>query len=52
MSAEAERFKYLVDAGIVDGVTGQQEYLVDGFTLEENQDILKRLHARVEQSIG
>ena len=52
LSAEAERFKYLVNAGIVDGVTGRQEYLVDGFTLEENQDILKRLHALVEQSIG
>jgi hypothetical protein len=33
-----------VDFGAVDGMSGVQEYKVDGFTLEENSETVKQLH--------
>ena len=37
----------MVDAGAVDGTTGDRKYYVDGFTTEENGALLTRLHAAV-----
>ena len=37
-----------VDMGAVDGTTGERKYYVDGFTTEENGELLARLHAVVE----
>ncbi len=34
----------LVDLGAVDGTTGEGKYYVDGFTTEENGELLTRLH--------
>ena len=34
----------LVDMGAVDGISSEQEYKVDGFTLEENSQTLVQLH--------
>lgn len=36
--------KAMVDIGAVDGFTNKQEYKVDGFSLEDNSSILRRLH--------
>ena len=36
--------KKTVDLGAVDGMSGKQEYKVDGFTLEENSQTLQALH--------
>ena len=44
VEAEQELVKRTVDAGAVDGMSTKQEYKVDGFTLEENSETLKRLH--------
>lgn len=38
-----------VDLGAVDGTTGEQKYYVDGFTTEENGQLLERLHRLVEE---
>ena len=38
-----------VDLGAVDGTTGEQKYYVDGFTIEENGELLARLHRVVEE---
>ncbi|MSQ16299.1 MAG: DUF4392 domain-containing protein [Dehalococcoidia bacterium] len=46
---ETELVRYLVDHGAVDGTTGQREYRVDGFTLEENGRALERLRGLVGQ---
>jgi hypothetical protein len=45
-SIEAERalMERTVDAGAVDGMSSKQEYKVDGFTLEENSQVLVELH--------
>ena len=49
---EIKRLKHLVDAGIVDGTTGRQEYRVDGFTAEENTEVLQKLHTLVKNSLS
>lgn len=41
--------KQSVDLGAVDGTTGEQKYYVDGFTIEENGELLARLHQVVEE---
>ena len=41
--------KQSVDLGAVDGTTGEQKYYVDGFTTEENGELLARLHQVVEE---
>lgn len=45
-SIEAERdlVKQTADLGAVDGMSTKQEYKVDGFTLEENSEVLAELH--------
>ena len=45
-SVEAERdlVKQTADLGAVDGMSTKQEYKVDGFTLEENSEVLVELH--------
>ena len=35
--------RYMVDAGAVDGTTGENKYYVDNFTLEQNAAVLRRL---------
>ncbi len=35
--------RYMVDAGAVDGTTGENKYYVDNFTLRENAAVLRRL---------
>ena len=46
MSVEEEQalLKQTVDLGAVDGMSAQQEYKVDGFTLEENSETVQALH--------
>ena len=44
VEAEQELIKRTVNMGAVDGWTAKPDYKVDGFTLEENSDILARLH--------
>jgi hypothetical protein len=41
---ERELVKRMVDLGAVDGMSAQQVYKVDGFTLEENSQTVERLH--------
>ena len=43
--------KLMVDSGAVDGTTGESKFYVDNFTLEENAELLGRLHGLVEQQI-
>ena len=43
--------KRMVDSGAVDGTTGESKFYVDNFTLEENAELLGRLHGLVEQQI-
>ena len=49
---EKGRLKYLVDAGMVDGTTGKQEYSVDGFTLAENMSMLQRVHTFIDSNLS
>ena len=46
ISAESERglVRRMVDMGAVDGTTGDSQYKVDGFTLEENGRVITELH--------
>ena len=37
----------MVDAGAVDGSSGENKYYVDNFTLEQNAAVLERLRALV-----
>ena len=37
-----------VDFGAVEGMSGERKYVVDGYDLEENADVLSRLHAVLE----
>ena len=48
---ESQCIRYFVDAGGVDGVSGKREYLVDGFTLEENAEILSLLHNYIRSHV-
>jgi len=41
---EEDMIRRMVDAGAVDGVSGNKEYLVDAFSLSENGKILASLH--------
>ena len=44
VEAEQELVRRCVDAGAVDGMSTKQEYRVDGFTLEENSEVVAELH--------
>ncbi|MCY3692649.1 MAG: DUF4392 domain-containing protein [Chloroflexota bacterium] len=44
IETDADCIRFLVDSGAVTGVTGEHDYLVDEFTLEENAAVLQQLH--------
>ena len=44
VDTDADCIRFLVDAGAVSGVSGEHDYLVDEFTLEENAAVLSELH--------
>ena len=46
---EQEILKSSVDNGAVDGMSHKQEYKADGFTMEENSQIVARLHDYLAQ---
>ena len=48
IDADAACIRYLVDAGAVSGVSGEHDYLVDEFTLDENAAVLQELHDYVD----
>ena len=49
---ETSLIRRAVDMGAVDGTTGEQNYHVDGFTTEENGQVLGQLHRLVDSNIG
>ncbi len=50
---ELALIRHAVDFGAVEGMSGERKYVVDGYSLEENADILSRLHALLaEEGIG
>ncbi|MCH8831693.1 MAG: DUF4392 domain-containing protein [Chloroflexi bacterium] len=50
IDGETKVIQKSVDMGAVDGTTGERKYYVDGFTTEENGELLARLHAVVDGS--
>ena len=48
IDGETKVIQKSVDMGAVDGTTGERKYYVDGFTTEENGELLARLHAVVD----
>jgi len=46
---EEEVIRDMVDRGVVDGISGQQAYTVDGFSLAHNGHALESLHALLHQ---
>ena len=48
IDGETKVIQKSVDMGAVDGTTGERKYFVDGFTTEENGELLARLHAVVD----
>ena len=49
---ETRLIERAVDIGAVDGTTGEQKYHVDGFTAEENGQVLEQLHRLVRRVWG
>lgn len=49
LEGDTRLIKLSVDLGAVDGTTGEQKYYVDGFTTEENSQLLQKLHIIVDQ---
>ncbi|MDA0733008.1 MAG: hypothetical protein BZY73_06570 [SAR202 cluster bacterium Casp-Chloro-G3] len=52
IEADRRLIERMVDTGAVDGTTGESKYYVDNFTLEENAEVLGKLHRLVEGYIG
>lgn len=52
VDTDADCIRFLVDAGAVSGVSGEHDYLVDEFTLEENAAVLNALHDLVNRRIA
>jgi hypothetical protein len=52
VDTDSALIRYLVDAGAVSGVSGEHDYLVDEFTLEENAAILNALHDHVDRQLA
>jgi len=50
IDGETKVIQKSVDMGAVDGTTGERKYYVDGFTTEENGELLARLHAVVDRA--
>ncbi len=48
---ESRLIQRAVDMGAVDGTTGEQKYYVDGFTTEENGEVLEQLRQCVARGI-
>lgn len=46
---EEEVIRGIVDKGAVDGISAQQTYAVDGFSLDENRQALESLHALLKE---
>lgn len=51
IETDADCIRFLVDSGAVTGVTGEHDYLVDEFTLEENAAVLQELHDYVNDRL-
>ena len=51
IETDADCIRFLVDSGAVSGVSGEHDYLVDEFTLEENAAVLQELHDYVNQRL-
>lgn len=51
VDTDTECIRFLVDAGAVSGVSGEHDYLVDEFTLDENAAVLTELHDLVNSSL-
>lgn len=51
VDTDADCIRFLVDAGAVSGVSGEHDYLVDEFTLEENAAVLQELHDYVNANL-
>ena len=52
VETDADCIRFLVDAGAVSGVSGEHDYLVDEFTLDENAAVLRELHDHVNALLG
>ncbi len=48
---EKKLIKEMVDLGAVDGVSGKQDYRVDGFSLDENSNTLIKLHEYIKNHL-
>ncbi len=51
VDTDADCIRFLVDAGAVSGVSGEHDYLVDEFTLDENAAVLNELHDYVNERL-
>ena len=52
VDTDADCIRFLVDAGAVSGVSGEHDYLVDEFTLDENAAVLAELHELVNSRLA
>ncbi len=52
VDTDADCIRFLVDSGAVSGVSGEHDYLVDEFTLEENAAVLTELHEYVNERLS
>ncbi|CAI8024583.1 D-glutamate cyclase, mitochondrial [Geodia barretti] len=52
VDTDADCIRFLVDAGAVSGVSGEHDYLVDEFTLDENAAVLTELHELVDSRLA
>ena len=52
VDTDADCIRFLVDSGAVSGVSGEHDYLVDEFTLEENAAVLTELHELVNSRLA
>ena len=52
VDTDADCIRFLVDSGAVSGVSGEHDYLVDEFTLEENAAVLTELHELVDSRLA
>ena len=52
VDTDADCIRFLVDSGAVSGVSGEHDYLVDEFTLEENAAVLTELHELVNERLA
>jgi hypothetical protein len=48
---DQQLIRRMVDAGAVDGTSGENKYYVDNFNLEHNGEVLGRLHGVVAEGV-